>query len=236
MNAFLQWMGGDDSDRGARRLGIALGFGALALVLIGWTAYSPAQSTALTEIAHEGSSERIVEVPALFAQADGEQIYSSRCSTCHQASGKGVPGVFPPLNGTKWVTEDKGRLVLIILHGLSGSIEVKGQTYSGSMPPWGSFLSNEEVAQVATYIRQNFGNEASEVTADEVETVRSEFSDRKKPWTAEELSEHAGLLESEGDSKGGDSKGGDAEGDDETSEGSESESSDSDKESSDSEG
>ena len=221
MNAILDWLGVDDSDRGARRLGVVLGFSALALVLIGWTAYPPAQSPELTETTHERSSVRTVEVPAAFAQADGEQIYSSRCSTCHQASGKGVPGVFPPLNGTEWVTEEKGRLVMIILHGLSGSIDVKGQTYSGSMPPWGSFLSNEEVAQVATYIRQNFGNEASEVTAEEVETVRSEFSDRSQPWTAEELDEHAGLLESEGDSDGGDGGG------DGSSEGSASEASDS---------
>ena len=213
MNAFLEWMGADDSGRGMRRLGMTFGFAVLALAVIGWTAYPPAQSAELTQATHERPPVRTVEVPAAFAQADGEQIYSSRCSTCHQASGKGVPGVFPPLNGTEWVTEEKGRLVLIILHGLSGSIDVKGQTYSGSMPPWGSFLSDEEVAQVATYVRQNFGNEASEVTAEEVATVRSEFSDRSQPWTAEELNEHAGLLESEGDSEvgGGSSEGSESE-------------------------
>lgn len=119
--------------------------------------------------------------------ADGEQIYNTRCMSCHQMGGRGVPGTFPPLTATKWVNGDKGRLIRLLLHGLSGSIEVQGMTYSGVMPPWGGALDDGEVAQIATYIRTNFGNDASPVTTGEVARVRAATQGRTKPWTADEL-------------------------------------------------
>lgn len=170
-------------------------FVALAALGLGWTGYAGGVDGPGEQIEIEPAGEPAaagVDLAAL-QQADGEQIYTSRCATCHQASGKGVPGVFPPVTGTEYVTGEKGQLVRIILHGLSGEIEVGGQTYSGSMPPWGSFLSNEEVAAVSTYLRQNFGNEASEVTPSEVQAVRNAHTDRSQPWTAEELAENAGI-------------------------------------------
>lgn len=118
---------------------------------------------------------------------DGEQIYNTRCMSCHQMGGRGVPGSFPPLRGTDWVNGDKGRLIRLLLDGMSGTIEVDGQTYSGSMPPWGGALGEDGIAAVATYIRSNFGNEASEVTVEEVKKVRAATEGRKKPWSAEEL-------------------------------------------------
>lgn len=124
---------------------------------------------------------------------DGAEIYASRCQTCHQKNGQGVPGVFPPVDNSEWVTGDKGRLIRIILNGMAGEVEVNGTTYSGSMPPWGSFLSDEEVAQVSTYVRQSWSNDASEVTAEEVAAVRAATEDRKQPWTAEELKEFEGI-------------------------------------------
>jgi len=122
---------------------------------------------------------------------DGEQIYNTRCVSCHQMNGQGVPGTFPPLNDTDWVNGDKGRLIRLLLSGLSGSIEVKGQTYSGTMPPWGGALDDEEMAAITTYIRTNFGNDAPPVTAEEVAKVREATSSRKKPWTAKELRKDA---------------------------------------------
>lgn len=168
---------------------------ALAALGLGWSGYAGGMDGTSEQFGVDPAGERVMAGVDLSAlqEADGEQIYTSRCATCHQASGKGVPGVFPPVTGTDYVTGEKGQLIRVILHGLSGEIEVGGQTYSGSMPPWGSFLSNEEVAAVSTYLRQNFGNEASEVTPSEVQAVRSAHSDRSQPWTADELVENAGI-------------------------------------------
>lgn len=102
----------------------------------------------------------------------GEKIFSVYCATCHQKDGKGASGRFPPLTNTDWVTGDKKRLISIVLKGLDGSIQVNGETYINAMPQH-SFLSNEEAANVLTYIRQNFGNRASKVTSAEVEEVRN---------------------------------------------------------------
>ncbi len=101
----------------------------------------------------------------------GATIYRTYCGTCHQRNGKGASGRFPPLAGTDWVTGDKKRLINIILNGLEGSIEVNGENYDNLMPQH-RFLSDEDIAQVLTYIRQNFGNEATAVSVEEVKQVR----------------------------------------------------------------
>lgn len=139
-----------------------------------------------------GQSLRSVDAVLLAtAQQDGEQIYNTRCMSCHQMEGRGVPGTFPPLTNTEWVTGDKGRLIRLLLHGVSGPMEVQGTTYSGTMPPWGGALDDEGIAAIATYIRTSWGNDASEVTADEVARVRAATEGRKKPWTAKELEDEA---------------------------------------------
>lgn len=118
----------------------------------------------------------------------GASIFSSRCATCHQANGQGVPGAFPPLVGAKYVLESPEVLVNIILHGLQGEIEVAGKTYNGMMPPWGSQLGDEEVAAVASYIRSELGdNKADKVDAALVKKIREQTNDRQTPWTAAEL-------------------------------------------------
>src|SRR5688572_23972784 len=106
------------------------------------------------------------------AQADGAKVYATVCSSCHQANGQGVPGAFPPVAESQWVTGDPARLVKIILHGVMGEMEVAGEIYAGMMPPWGGGLNDAEVAAVATYVRSNFGNEADPVTADLVAQIR----------------------------------------------------------------
>ncbi|MDX1546669.1 MAG: cytochrome c [Rhodothermales bacterium] len=121
------------------------------------------------------------------APPDGEKIYVSRCMSCHQQDGQGMKGVFPPLAGTDWVVDDKGRLIRIVLQGMSGETEVQGVVYSGAMPAWGGFLSDDETAALLTYIRGAWGNDADAVTPAEVAAVRKATQDRKKPWTAAEL-------------------------------------------------
>jgi mono/diheme cytochrome c family protein len=94
------------------------------------------------------------------------------CAACHQRDGEGAPPRFPPVAVTDWVTGDKQRLISVIINGLEGPIVVRGETYNFPMPQH-SFLSDEDVASVATFIRQNFGNDASEVTVEEVREFRS---------------------------------------------------------------
>lgn len=120
---------------------------------------------------------------------DGQEIYMTRCLSCHMSNGEGVQGVFPPLASSEYVSGDKGVLIRMLLNGLKGEVVVNQVTYNGMMPPWGGFLNDEQIAAVTTYIRSNFGNEADAITTDEVAKVRAAVSDRKDAWTIEELSQ-----------------------------------------------
>jgi glucose/arabinose dehydrogenase/mono/diheme cytochrome c family protein len=111
--------------------------------------------------------------------APGEKIYDIYCATCHQKDGKGASGRFPPLAGTDWVTGDKTRLITLVLNGLEGSITVNGETFINAMPQH-SFLTDEEAANVLTYIRQNFGNKASEIKPQEIKAIRNSLTSKKK--------------------------------------------------------
>ena len=102
----------------------------------------------------------------------GGNVYNTYCSACHQRNGMGDSQRFPPLAGADWVTGDKDRLIKVLLKGLEGPIEVKGQSYNNVMPQH-SFLDDEEIAEVLTHIRSNFGNKASAIDAKEVQKVRS---------------------------------------------------------------
>jgi len=101
----------------------------------------------------------------------GEKIFNTYCAACHQKDGKGASGRFPPLTATDWVTGDKKRLIGILLNGLEGNITVNGESYINAMPQH-SFLNDVEAANVLTYIRQNFGNKASEIKPEEVKAIR----------------------------------------------------------------
>lgn len=103
--------------------------------------------------------------------AIGQKIYNQYCMACHQSNGMGASGRFPPLNGTDWVTGDKERLVHLILNGMEGAIEVNGEIYDGVMPQH-SFLNDDQIADVLTYIRTHFENKAGSISAEEVENYR----------------------------------------------------------------
>jgi mono/diheme cytochrome c family protein len=105
------------------------------------------------------------------AVVGGEKTYFTYCGSCHQRDGLGASGRFPPLAGTPWVTGDKKRLISIVLNGLEGQIDVNGKSFDATMPQH-SFLGDEELANVLTYVRQNFGNKASAVTPDEIKEAR----------------------------------------------------------------
>ncbi len=101
----------------------------------------------------------------------GGKLYTQHCAACHMEDGKGDGTRFPPLNESEWVLGDKRTLINILLKGLDGEITVKGETFLGNMPPL-DYLTDREIAQILTYIRSNFGNEAVEVRPDEVSRVR----------------------------------------------------------------
>ena len=116
----------------------------------------------------------------------GAQIFSSTCAACHQAQGEGTDK-YPPLAGSELVNGDESRVVRIILHGLTGDVEVQGQVFSGAMPAWGPTLTDAEIAAVATYIRASWGNNALPVTTATVTQARSAHAGRTAPWTIPEL-------------------------------------------------
>lgn len=117
----------------------------------------------------------------------GRRVFDRVCATCHQANGQGVPGVFPPLAGSQLLLEpDPGRVIRIVLHGLQGPIEVKGQTYNAVMPPQGQALSDSEIADALTYARNAWGHTAPAVSAEAVQVVRVAVK-RTTFWTWEEL-------------------------------------------------
>ncbi|WP_276362509.1 c-type cytochrome [Daejeonella sp. H1SJ63] len=103
-------------------------------------------------------------------------VYSTYCGTCHQSDGKGDGARFPPLEGSEWVTGDKTRLIKVVLNGLSGSITVKGTPYSENMPAHGSFLNDDQIAEVLSYVRNSWGNKADAVSKEEVAAVRKSGS------------------------------------------------------------
>ena len=104
----------------------------------------------------------------------GLKVYESSCLGCHQADGVGVPSLKPPLTKTKWVLGDKKQLITITLSGMQEPIEVNGETYANPMPAQ-VHLSDQDIADVLTYIRNSFGNKASSVTAGEVAKVRTKL-------------------------------------------------------------
>lgn len=117
----------------------------------------------------EDNLERGVELP-------GEVLYNTYCSACHGRDGQGAPPRFPPVAETRWVTEDRERLITIMLQGLDGPITVRGELYNNPMPAH-DFMSDQEIAQVLTYVRSNFGNDADAIGEEEVRRMR-ELLDR----------------------------------------------------------
>jgi mono/diheme cytochrome c family protein len=91
---------------------------------------------------------------------DGKQVFSANCVACHQATGLGLPGVFPPLDGSEWVQGDERIVANILLHGVTGPITVKGMNFAGAMPSF-ERLSDGELAAVAGYVRSSWSNKAA---------------------------------------------------------------------------
>ena len=120
---------------------------------------------------------------------DGKKVFATICLACHQQNGEGIEDKYPPLAGSELAAADDGKIIRIILHGLTGPVEVQGTTFDGLMPPWGPTLKDAEIAAVATYVRSAWGNKAAPVTVARVTAIRAATRARKTPWTAPELAQ-----------------------------------------------
>ena len=101
----------------------------------------------------------------------GEKVYQATCLACHMADGSGVPGMTPPINNSKMISGVPSELIKIVLEGKEGEVEVNGEVFDGYMPPQPT-LSNQEVADVLTYVRSKFGKDAGPVSPEEVQKLR----------------------------------------------------------------
>jgi mono/diheme cytochrome c family protein len=109
---------------------------------------------------------------------NGEALFTARCAACHQASGAGLAGVFPPLAGSEWVQGKDSTLVAIVLNGIVGELTVRSQTYNGVMPPFKDQLTDAEIAAIATYLRGAWGNSSGPIAEQTVAEIRKQTADR----------------------------------------------------------
>ena len=134
-------------------------------------AASPAATTATTTTQTTTKTTTMASSGGASAAA-GQKVYTTNCSSCHQANGKGQPGVFPPLDANPVVTGPADKVIAIVKNGLSGKITVNGTTYNGQMPAWKGTLSDNDIAAVVTYIRGAWTNKAGAVTAAQVTAAK----------------------------------------------------------------
>jgi mono/diheme cytochrome c family protein len=123
----------------------------------------------------------LVVLAGAAPSVDGKQLYGAKCAACHQGSGLGVAGVFPPVAASEWVIGDEKILTNILLHGVNGEMLVKGITYKGAMPAWKS-LSDDELAAVLTYIRSDWGNAAPAIKPETIKSQRELTQARTEPY------------------------------------------------------
>ena len=115
----------------------------------------------------------LLKAQSLKASMDrGQKVYEKVCLSCHMADGGGVPHLNPPLSQTSYVLGDKSKIIYIVLTGMTDRIPIEDEFYSNNMASHKD-LSDQQIADVLTYVRNNFGNKASAVTAAEVKAVRN---------------------------------------------------------------
>jgi mono/diheme cytochrome c family protein len=120
--------------------------------------------------------------------AVGKAAFGAVCVTCHQPTGLGMPGLYPPLAGSEWVNGPAARVIRIVVYGLKGDVHVEGHEFNAAaMPVFGQQVtgsaynwSDEKIAAVLTYVRQEWGNKGGPVSADDVTAVRKAVGDRKE--------------------------------------------------------
>lgn len=116
----------------------------------------------------------------------GKKLFLRTCQQCHQADGKGIPGVYPMLAGSHWLLSSEVRPIKILIKGMSGPATIEGEHFNGNMPPVGDW-KDRDIAAVLTYVRQAWENKGGPITEELVAKVREEIKDQTKPWTPDEI-------------------------------------------------
>ncbi len=128
-----------------------------------------------------------VVMPTMTPVMLGKRVFTSICQACHQGTGQGIPGIYPPLAGSEWAQGSEERIIRIVLSGLNGPITVEGKEFNNAMASLGGTLKDDQIANALTYVRQEWGNKAPEVKAETVARIRAEVGNRTQPWTIPEL-------------------------------------------------
>ena len=127
---------------------------------------SLAAVTTATQAAAAGTLTKDEQIKA------GQQLFAGTCSVCHQGNGAGLPGVFPPLAKSDFLSGDLRRTIGVVLNGMSGKVTVNGTEYNSVMPPMNQ-LNDDEVANILTYVMNSWGNAGNPVSAADVKKVRA---------------------------------------------------------------
>lgn len=126
------------------------------------------------------------EQQQLTLAQQGKSVYG-QCVGCHGGTGAGVPGQFPPLAHSSFVVKGEKRLIAILLKGITGPLNVDGKQFNNAMPAWEAALSDKKIAAVASFIRQEWGNKAGEISEAKVAAAKKEFASKSGNWTEAEL-------------------------------------------------
>jgi nitrite reductase (NO-forming) len=127
----------------------------------------------LQAVATAAASARTGDLTQAEQVDAGKALFAGTCSTCHQANGEGMEGVFPPLAKSDYIAADAKRVPQAILHGLVGPVKVNGKDYNSNMPPM-SQLTDDEVANISTYVLNSWGNPGGRVTKAEAAAIRAQ--------------------------------------------------------------
>lgn len=186
----------------SRPVSLWITLGAMAVTALGFTFYGAQRGTGPDDMVNYnkfGASYQPRTPEALVPEtggdgpslaAIGEKVYKGKgCVACHQPNGQGTPGVYPPLAGSEWVLGSTERLASLVAYGLMGPLTVKGQQYGSAIMPAHAppILTPKEFAAVLTYIRQGWGNTASEITVEDATAFLNRTKGRAAMYTEGEL-------------------------------------------------
>jgi nitrite reductase (NO-forming) len=102
----------------------------------------------------------------------GKALFNGTCSVCHQPTGTGLPGVFPPLAKSDFLNADPKRAIGVVVHGLTGKVTVNGSEFNSVMPPMNQ-LNDDEVANILTYVLNSWDNKGGQIHAADVKAERA---------------------------------------------------------------
>ena len=115
----------------------------------------------------------VTENPDDDVMKRGQNVYNQACLVCHQVNGSGVPMMYPPIQESEIIAGDHEKLIKLVLEGMSGPIEIKGEQYNSTMPPQKDILNDQQISDLLTFLRRSFGNSADAISEKEVARIRN---------------------------------------------------------------